>query len=68
MIHSSISSIGLFGDISGASLQILIAADNDPNKGGMLFQVLVVLFLIPRLPCYYHLAKLKGITIGSSVG
>ena len=44
MIHSLLSSLFYFVGGSLASLQMVIAAYIDPNTGGMLFQILAVLF------------------------
>ena len=60
MILSFIISPGYFVGISLASLQMIIAAYIDPNTGGMLFQILAVLFGVISGALLLFSGKLKG--------
>ena len=60
MIHSLLSSLNYFFWISLASLQMVIPAYIDPNTGGMLFQILAVLFGVISGALLLFSGKIKG--------
>ena len=60
MIHSLISSLTYFIGVSLANLQMLIPAYIDPNTGGMLFQILAVLFGVISGALLLFSGKIKG--------
>jgi hypothetical protein len=60
MIHSLLLSLGSIVGIGMASLQMIILAYIDPNTGGMLFQVLAVLFGVISGALLLFSGKIKG--------
>ena len=60
MIHSLLSSLIYIVGISLASLQMVIAAYIDPNTGGMLFQILAVLFGVISGALLLFSGRVKG--------
>ncbi len=60
MIHSLLSSLIYVVGISLASLQMVIAAYIDPNTGGMLFQILAVLFGVISGALLLFSGRVKG--------
>jgi len=60
MIHSFILSIIYIIGVSVASLNMIIAAYIDPNTGGMLFQILAVLFGVISGALLLFSGKIKG--------
>jgi hypothetical protein len=78
MFHSLLSSLIYIVGISLASLQMVIVAYIDPNTGGMLFQILAVLFGVisgalllfsGRVKGYYYSIRrrMRGSDDGSTV-
>lgn len=59
MIHSLLS-LNLAAEISLTSMHLIIAAYIDPNTGGMLFQVLAVLFGVISGALLLFSGKIKG--------
>lgn len=64
MIYSFLLSFGHLIGVSSASLQMLIAAYIDPNTGGMLFQILAVLFGVISGALLLFSGKIKGYYYG----
>ena len=60
MFHSLLSSLIYIVGISLASLQMVIAAYIDPNTGGMLFQILAVLFGVISGALLLFSGRVKG--------
>lgn len=60
MIHTLLSPLSYFGGVSIVSLRMLIAAYIDPNTGGMLFQILAVLFGVISGALLLFSGKIKG--------
>jgi len=60
MILSFLLSTGYFVGIGLSSLQMVIAAYIDPNTGGMLFQILAVLFGVISGALLLFSGKIKG--------
>lgn len=60
MILSFLLSTGYFVWIGLSSLQMIIAAYIDPNTGGMLFQILAVLFGVISGALLLFSGKIKG--------
>jgi len=60
MILSSLISLGFFTGASLSSLSMIIAAYIDPNTGGMLFQILAVLFGVISGALLLFSGKVKG--------
>ena len=61
MIHSFFLSIVSIIGVSVASLHMIITAYIDPNTGGMLFQILAVLFGVISGALLLFSGKIKGI-------
>ena len=64
MILTYLLSLGSFVGLSLASLQMIIAAYIDPNTGGMLFQILAVLFGVISGALLLFSGKIKGYYYG----
>ena len=60
MIHSFLLSIIPIIGVSVASLHMIISAYIDPNTGGMLFQILAVLFGVISGALLLFSGKIKG--------
>ena len=60
MIHSFFLSIISIIGVSVASLHMIISAYIDPNTGGMLFQILAVLFGVISGALLLFSGKIKG--------